>query len=59
MEDRQIDNPITQVHSEKCPVCNGFGTLKYGRILCHACKGKGYIVIPNKIERENHEEPTY
>lgn len=32
-----------EVH--KCEVCNGFGSLKYGTITCHACKGKGYIVI--------------
>lgn len=55
MIDRQIDDPIPKVHSEKCPVCNGFGTLKYGEILCHACKGKGYIVVPNEIEREIYD----
>ena len=32
----------------KCPVCNSFGTLKYGKIVCHGCKGKGYIVIDNR-----------
>ena len=35
----------------KCPVCNGFGTLKHGELVCHACNGKGYIVIDNE-ERE-------
>ena len=33
---------------QKCPVCNGFGTLKYGEIKCQACEGKGYILIPAK-----------
>lgn len=30
----------------KCPVCNGFGSLKYGAVECHACRGLGYVVIP-------------
>jgi DnaJ-class molecular chaperone len=32
--------------AQVCPVCNGFGTLKYGSKGCHACSGKGYILIP-------------
>jgi len=36
----------------KCPVCSGFGTLKYGEKVCHACNGKGYVVIKNAEERE-------
>lgn len=57
MTDRQIEikEVIPEMHSEKCPVCNGFGTLKYGEIVCHACEGKGYIFVPNKIEREKYE----
>lgn len=31
---------------QKCPICNGFGTLKYGRIKCHGCEGRGFILIP-------------
>jgi DnaJ-class molecular chaperone len=38
--------------AQKCPVCNSFGTLKYGTVTCHACKGKGYILIPVKEEDE-------
>lgn len=34
----------------KCVVCNGFGTLSYGRKTCPACEGKAYILVPNKIE---------
>lgn len=29
----------------KCVVCNGFGTISYGKKLCHACDGKGYILV--------------
>jgi DnaJ-class molecular chaperone len=32
----------------KCPVCNGFGTLKYGEKICQACKGSGFVVIDNE-----------
>ena len=32
----------------KCAVCNGFGTLSYGKKSCHACDGKGYILVPPK-----------
>lgn len=45
MEDRQTEINFV---SQKCPVCNGFGTLKYGSITCKACNGKGFIVINNK-----------
>ena len=31
---------------QKCPVCAGFGTLKFGQIKCHGCEGKGYILVP-------------
>ncbi len=31
----------------KCPVCNGFGTVSSRKITCHACEGKGYVVINN------------
>lgn len=38
---------IPQYHSEKCPVCNGFGTLSKNKITCHACTGKGYVLVDN------------
>ena len=58
MTDRQKDiaESSSEVHAERCPVCNGFGSLKYGELLCHACKGKGYVIVPNKIEREKEHE---
>jgi DnaJ-class molecular chaperone len=29
----------------KCPVCNGFGTVKHGQLTCSSCRGKGFIII--------------
>ena len=55
-KDRQIEVPTipAEVHAEKCVVCNGFGSLKYGELLCHACGGKGYLLIPNKLESKDY-----
>ena len=39
----------------RCPVCNGFGSLKYGSIKCQACEGKGYIVVDQDGQREQNE----
>lgn len=54
MTDRkiEIENVKPELHAEKCPVCNGFGTLKYGEIQCHTCEGRGMVLVPNFIERE-------
>lgn len=38
--------------AQKCPVCNGWGTVSFKRIACHACEGKGYITIPVEIDRQ-------
>ena len=43
----------TSLTAQKCPVCNGFGTLKYGSLICHGCKGKGYVVINVAIQRKD------
>ncbi len=39
--------------AQMCPVCNGFGTLKYGAKVCQGCDGKGYILIP--VEKESKQ----
>ena len=58
-QDGQMENKITNPAKEieprylaqQCPVCNGFGTLKYGTKTCQACEGRGYVLVPNfKIE---------
>ena len=40
-------------YPHKCPVCNGWGTVSFKKILCHACKGRGYIVI-SSIDRQKY-----
>lgn len=52
MIDRQIE-PNPNIFAQKCPVCNGFGTLAFGKKQCHACKGRGYIII--NLDREKDE----
>ncbi|MCJ7636525.1 MAG: hypothetical protein MUO21_03465 [Nitrososphaeraceae archaeon] len=51
-----ISNPSTQIKpkylAQRCPVCNGFGTVSFKRKTCHACMGLGYITIPIERERE-------
>lgn len=37
----------------RCPVCNGFGTLKYGEIVCQACEGRGFVVVDQEGENDN------
>lgn len=29
----------------KCPICAGFGTLGYGKKVCHGCDGRGFVII--------------
>lgn len=57
-KDREIrtDCRVNSVVAQRCPVCNGFGTLKYGSILCHACEGKGYILIHERKDIESREK---
>ena len=58
MDGQKESTVVPEVHAERCPVCNGFGTLKYGQITCQACKGKGYIIVPNKMDGENYGKDT-
>lgn len=43
-----MENTTPKYQAQKCPVCNGFGTLKYGTIKCQGCHGKGFVVINNE-----------
>ena len=40
--------------AQKCPVCNGWGTVSFKRVECHACTGKGFIPIPVEKDREKN-----
>ena len=42
-------------YAQLCPVCNGFGTLKYGSKTCQGCEGKGYVVVPTGIDNTEGE----
>lgn len=36
----------------RCEVCRGRGKVNYDKEICHACKGKGYIVLDNMTGRQ-------
>lgn len=38
--------------AQKCPICNGFRTVKWGTLPCEACNQKGYILIPTEQEEK-------
>ena len=49
---------IRLFHSERCPVCNGFGTVGSNNKTCHGCGGDGYVLVRSyspQIEEEIHE----
>lgn len=39
----------------KCPNCNGYGTVMYGKKVCHSCGGKGYVLVNQEEKEENNE----
>jgi len=49
----------------KCPACNGFGTVSYGKKECRGCldpltgRGRGWIIIPKHLRREEGEEELH
>ncbi len=43
-----------KVFAQKCPVCNGYGTVNYGKKTCHGCSGRGFIVLP-ATEKEGED----
>ena len=32
----------------KCPNCNGYKTVSYGKYPCPTCKARGFLVIDQK-----------
>ena len=45
-----------EVFAQKCPVCNGHTTVNFGRKICEACKGKGFLILPVKKTNTEEEE---
>lgn len=61
MTDRQtetVKEVKPQYYAQKCPVCSGFGTVSFKKVACHACYGRGYILIPIEKEREKYGIPV-
>ena len=56
------DTKTLRFSPSKCPVCNGFGTVKHGQLICGACNGKGYVVLDQltglPVEHTNNENPN-
>jgi DnaJ-class molecular chaperone len=48
-----------QYIAQKCPVCSGWGTVSFKRITCHACGGKGFILIPADDDRQKEYEEKF
>ena len=34
----------------KCVNCSGYGTVQYGKKICHSCNGRGYILVDQRPE---------
>lgn len=47
MTSTKILKVVPMNHAEKCPVCNGFGTVSKNKKECHSCGGDGYVIVPN------------
>lgn len=63
---KRKDKISTTSHVEKCPVCEGSGKVAAPWIqsstgeqprseICHGCRGKGWVVVPNKVEQPSIE----
>lgn len=37
----------------KCPNCNGYGSVQYGKKVCHSCGGTGVVFVPQMPEKED------
>lgn len=58
------DNPITttpqkitpRCYAQKCPTCNGYGTVSYGKLTCVSCRGRGFLIIPVELPKDDGGE---
>lgn len=46
----KVIDVIPKYYAQLCPVCSGFGTLKYGTKVCQACQGSGYVIVPTGMD---------
>jgi len=54
----QIIDPkklVPKIIPFKCVNCNGYGTVQYGKKICHSCKGKGYILVNQEMKEDTSE----
>lgn len=45
----------------RCPNCNGWGTVTFKKVTCHACNGKGFVIIDQEtgdIKEVSHGKST-
>ena len=59
MTDKQTETS-PKYSAQRCPVCNGFGTVSNKRVKCHGCSGRGFVTIDNEsglpvLERKKDE----
>lgn len=38
----------------KCPNCQGYGSVQYGKKVCHSCGGKGYILVDQSPKEDRN-----
>lgn len=41
--------------AQKCPTCNGYGSVSYGKLTCVSCKGKGFLLLPVELPKDDEE----
>jgi len=40
-----INNTKVKFLAQRCPNCNGWGTVTFKKLKCHTCKGKGMVIV--------------
>lgn len=41
---------------QKCPNCNGYGTVSFGKRTCVSCQGKGVLLLPVEPVKDDEEK---
>lgn len=50
----KVQTVIPKFYAQTCPVCHGFGTLKFGTKVCQGCEGRGFVFVPTGIDGEDY-----